>query len=257
MRKGYVETPEGQIHYREVGSGEQTLVYVTPGPAHAWDEVMGFFAARGYRSVAFELPGYGLSDPPPADPTLGYWARRIVDAAERMGLSRYDAVGNHTGAMVVTAMAVNHPDAVRRLVCWGVPLLPPEQHAQFATDSPTVYDEAGVELLSRWQRYWRLAPEGDKERLARRGLAGALSSDGGILAHRSLTTTDLPELIKALPVPMLAVAGRTETLYDHTIAAAALSPLITFKELGDAGMFMVGRHAESFVEMADAFLSSD
>src|SRR5690348_2858832 len=76
MRKGYVDTPEGQIHYITAGSGGVPLILLhqNPSSARMWEAVIPGLAARGRQVVAFDTPGYGNSDAPAEEPDIPYYA---------------------------------------------------------------------------------------------------------------------------------------------------------------------------------------
>ena len=72
IRRGYADTPLGQLHYAETGTGPTLLLlHQTP---RSWDEfraVAGLI--DGYRIVMPDLPGYGAS---PSLPSLRYSSPR-------------------------------------------------------------------------------------------------------------------------------------------------------------------------------------
>src|SRR5947209_8708117 len=97
-RRGYVDSEDGQIHYRECGDGSPLiLLHLNPASSQTWETVLPLFADRGYRAVAFDTPGYGNSDRPAERPDMDGYARRIADAATSLGMSTFDLIGHHTG----------------------------------------------------------------------------------------------------------------------------------------------------------------
>jgi pimeloyl-ACP methyl ester carboxylesterase len=67
-----------------------------------------------------DLPGNGLSDPPPSPPTLGDLADAVVASAHAVGRNRLALVGNSFGAQVAIEAALRHPEAVERLALVGL-----------------------------------------------------------------------------------------------------------------------------------------
>ncbi|MCS7003115.1 MAG: alpha/beta hydrolase, partial [Dehalococcoidia bacterium] len=118
--KGYVNTPEGQIHYRAGGEGfPLVLLHQNPSSSMMWEAVQPGLIAGGRRVIAFDTPGYGLSDPPPIKPDIPYYARRILNALDLLGVDRFDVCGHHTGALIGGTLAADHPDRVRSFIPVG------------------------------------------------------------------------------------------------------------------------------------------
>ncbi len=121
-RRGYVDTPEGQIHYREHGDGEPVvLLHQTPSSSTMWERVMHRFP-EGYRLLAPDTPGFGVSDAPRTPPPdgLAWYADRIAAFMDVLGIERASLVGHHTGAMIATELAAGRPERVDRLVLIGM-----------------------------------------------------------------------------------------------------------------------------------------
>ena len=94
------------------------LVHGFPETSHMWLGVMDALAARGIRSLAPDLPGYGDS-PFAAMDGAPLW-RRFVDELEEWrraaGLERAALVGHDWGGMIGCRWATEHPEAVSALV---------------------------------------------------------------------------------------------------------------------------------------------
>ena len=74
-------------------------------------------AARSYRVVAFDHPGFGYSDRPRGQPwTPEAQADLILAALTQMGIAQPVIAGHSWGAIVGAAYAIRHPDALRGLV---------------------------------------------------------------------------------------------------------------------------------------------
>ena len=65
MRKGYIDIPEGQIHYRTAGNGEPVLLlHMTAQSSMEFESIIPILA-KSYRVVAMDTLGHGNSDNPP------------------------------------------------------------------------------------------------------------------------------------------------------------------------------------------------
>lgn len=117
---GQFMTLEGvHLHYTDTGEGP-TLVLLHGNGAMLEDfELSGLTgrAARAFRVIAFDRPGFGHSDRPRGTQwTPAAQARLISMALVRMGVSRAIVLGHSWGALVAITLALDHPRLVRGLV---------------------------------------------------------------------------------------------------------------------------------------------
>jgi 3-oxoadipate enol-lactonase len=102
--------PNGVPVYIERGSGPITLVFLhgISGSKEVWQPQIDFFSARGYRTVAWDMPGYGASAmlPEYSLPALAAALSRVLD---RTAGSRIVLVGHSMGGMVALEAAVRFP----------------------------------------------------------------------------------------------------------------------------------------------------
>lgn len=159
MRKAYIDTGHGQVHVREAGAGDRTLLLVhwTPLSGRMFEGVAPRFADAGFRVIAPDLLGYGRSDARPLDWSIAAWADNLAETLAVLRAERVDALGGHNGASIVLELSLRHPALVGRLVLDGCPLLTPELRAAFSalsawrppTDPQEVFDRT-VGLLAEY-----------------------------------------------------------------------------------------------------------
>lgn len=114
-RGRFVEVDGTRLHYVERGRGE-TLVLLHGNGATLEDfETSGLtdLAARRFRVIAFDRPGFGHS----ARPRGRLWTAReqaalIAEALRRLGAPPAVVLGHSWGASVAMEMALEHPEAV-------------------------------------------------------------------------------------------------------------------------------------------------
>jgi len=120
VRRGYVDTRHGQVHYRESGSGAPLLLlHATPRSSRVYAKLQRLLAAR-FRVIAPDTLGFGNSDPLPADVTMPMLAESIADLIEALNLGTPALFGLHTGNKVGAALAASRPDLVSRFICCGM-----------------------------------------------------------------------------------------------------------------------------------------
>lgn len=119
----YIQTPSGSIHVRDYG-GEGApilLVHGLGGSVANWNAVGPALAELGH-TVAFDLPGFGLS-PPARDWDLGTHAGAVSSMIGELG-GRVVLIGNSMGGLVSEMVAATNRDAVGALVLVS-PATPP------------------------------------------------------------------------------------------------------------------------------------
>ncbi len=155
--KGYVQTPLGQLHYRDVGTRDYkypiVLVHQAPMSMIQWAEVQNALARMGVRSIAIDLPGYGMSDPPPRQPSIRDYADNLVPLLDHLQLKQVVVGGHHTGAQVSVSFAANHAARVAGLVLHGSAQMTAEEAEAFLASpnkKPRTPLPDGSHLLGRF-----------------------------------------------------------------------------------------------------------
>ena len=114
----FVDAAGTRIHYTDMGDGPAVLlVHGTGAEIGAWQKFSRALAAKGYRVLALDLPGSGLSG---FAPDGDYSARAGVSVVRRflgsLGISRASVVGHSTGGQVAWLAALTEDPPVDRLV---------------------------------------------------------------------------------------------------------------------------------------------
>ena len=123
MLKGFVEVAGKHLHYVRRGEGPAVvMLHASPCSAKVMAPLQAIFAPR-FTTFAFDLPGFGLSDPLDAAPleteTSPTPSRPAIRA---LGLTQVAAYGRHTGAGVAVEMARRHPELVSMVLTDGFPV---------------------------------------------------------------------------------------------------------------------------------------
>lgn len=115
----FIDIEGVRLHYIEKGAGTPVLL-IHGNVVEAGDFVhSGVFdlLARQYRVISFDRPGMGFSERPHGKVwTPAAQASLLRRACDRLGIEQPVVVGHSWGAMVATAFALDHPEAVRGLV---------------------------------------------------------------------------------------------------------------------------------------------
>ena len=102
---------------REQGSGPAVLcLHGMIGTSFLYRKVLAELAARGLRGVAFDLPGFGLADRPPAyDYSWTGLGRFCAAAVDELGLGRFHLVVHDIGGPVGFELASAMPARIASL----------------------------------------------------------------------------------------------------------------------------------------------
>lgn len=120
--------PDGQfvtvdgigVYYIEAGDPEGEvllLLHGFGGSTFSWRENIDALAEAGYRVIAFDRPGFGLSDKEfDYDYSVAAQADFTVRLMDALDIDRATLVGHSAGGGVIAQVAVRHPERVERLV---------------------------------------------------------------------------------------------------------------------------------------------
>jgi pimeloyl-ACP methyl ester carboxylesterase len=126
MRRGFIDTPDGQVFYLDSGKGDAVvLLHQSPRSSSMWLDVMPMLSER-YRPLAIDMLGYGLSAAPPVKDgkgdvaAVGRSALHLIDALQ---IEQAHLVGFHTGAYMAVQAALEAPKRCKSLTLLGYPVI--------------------------------------------------------------------------------------------------------------------------------------
>ncbi|HEY2631770.1 MAG TPA: alpha/beta hydrolase [Solirubrobacteraceae bacterium] len=125
IKHGEADVGDGvRLHYVEAGEGPLVvLLHGFPEFWYSWRHQIPALAEAGYRVVAPDMRGYNLSSRPQAwrSYETGLLANDIAALIRSFGEQDAYLAGHDWGAAVAYAVAMGHPDVVRRLAILNVP----------------------------------------------------------------------------------------------------------------------------------------
>jgi len=195
MRRGYADTPQGQIHYRTAGSGEPVLllhqIFLSSAEYH--DIIPRL--AKSYRVIAMDTLGHGNSDNPPGgisvykdykvdDFTIEDHAGNIISFLDALDIKKASLIGHHGGATLAAEVAAGYPDRVDKLVLSGCMMIVWEK---FIDDleagraprrsvreqmAPLNIKDDGQMLMHKWNVYKKMLPGASPEQVLKMFILG-------------------------------------------------------------------------------------
>lgn len=116
-----------RIRYMTTGRGKPLLLL------HGWGTSLDTFAAmaedlkRQFSVTAFDFPGHGDSDMPPATWAVDDFVGLTRDVLAELGIAHTSVLGHSFGGRVAIKLAAAHPEVVDRLVLVDSAGVPPPQ----------------------------------------------------------------------------------------------------------------------------------
>jgi pimeloyl-ACP methyl ester carboxylesterase len=243
IKRGFVDLPHGQMHYRQAGTGRPLLtLHASPGSSRQLVGLIGEFAKTN-RVLSPDTPGNGdsvaLFDREPTIIDLAGAMERFLDA---MQVDKVDLYGSHTGAAIAVELGIRAPSRINAVVLDGVSHLTPEELedilANYAFPFPADRDGAYLTRLFQFCRdQYLFFPWYQRTRAGRRdnGLGSAVDLHAWVvevmkanetyhLNYRAAFKWNAKDRLPLLARPTLLTAGENDPLLASTEELAALLP---------------------------------
>lgn len=110
-------------NYHDVGSGEPVLLIHGSGPGVSawanWRLTMPSLAQQ-FRVIAPDMAGFGFSERPENYTySMDNWVAQAVGLLDALNIQQASVVGNSFGGALSLALAIRHPERVKKLVLMG------------------------------------------------------------------------------------------------------------------------------------------
>lgn len=260
-RRHYADGPFGQVHFQVQGDGPALLMFhQAPMTSGQFDNVYAPLAARGYRAIGIDMPGFGLSDPAPGVPTVTDYAQVIPAVLDALGLERAALLGHHTGALAATEGALAFPNRIAALIVNG-PLLVSAQDRQDFLDNMHQWELgfAAREHAGHMAELFDI-----RDQMAEGTVAHARISDYVVQAlmgrgafwhgHHAAFMYDQEPRLALVRQPVLVLTNSGDMIFDHAKRAHALFPHFAFAALEGGGVDIVDQQPEAWADEVAQFL---
>ncbi|KAL4309952.1 hypothetical protein GQ457_01G019600 [Hibiscus cannabinus] len=119
-----------KFHIAELGNGSNVVLFLHGFPEiwYSWRHQMVAVANAGFRTLAPDYRGYGLSDIPP-EPEKATFVDIVTDLVailDHLGVTKVFVVAKDFGARPAYLLTLLHPDRVSGIITLGVPHVPLE-----------------------------------------------------------------------------------------------------------------------------------
>ena len=249
---------------RDPGGGTVLLIHGSGPGVSAWANWRLTIPALSsdFRVVAPDVVGFGFTERTVASYDLDTWTAHVVGVLDALGIARAHVVGNSFGGSLALALAIHHPDRVRRLGLMGAvgldfPITP-------GLDAVWGY-EPSVESMAELLRIFTATPAPGLHELAE--LRHQASIRPGVHeAYAAMFPAPRQRWVEALAHPESEVASITAPTMIFHGREDRVIPLATslrlFELIPDAQVHLFGRcghwtqveHTEEFNRILRDFL---
>ena len=151
----FITIGERQLHFRHAGEGPP-LILLHACPKSSVEQAPLVDRLSGKFSVyAFDIPGYGDSDPVPHErPEISDFAIDLASALDRLGIDTCSIYGRHTGGLIALEFADRFPKRLNSAIFDGFPLFSDEERRRFLSGylQPLMPLWDGLHLPGLWAR---------------------------------------------------------------------------------------------------------
>ncbi len=244
-RRGFVDVPGGQVHYRDAGDGSAlplVLLHPSPGSGKMLTPLLREMA-KTRRTLALDTRGNGDSTALELpDPGIEDFAAATLEALDGLDIQHFDIFGSHTGASIAMETAIRAPGRVHRLILDSMGLWSPERRdAYLALNSPQVAPDLIGSQFNWAFHYCRdqylFWPWYERTAAARRTIGlpepevlhdfvvEVLKALGTYhLSYRAAARHPKRDRLKLITVPTLVTSSPTDMLMQYLDEVAALVP---------------------------------
>ena len=220
IKRAFLDTEDGQIHYRIGGEGEPLLLlHMQPRSSDEFRELIPILA-KNRRVIAMDSMGFGDSDKPPRMYSIADYAKTVIALLDELAIKTTSILGHHFGAFVSGEVAAAYPERVKKLIL---------------CDAANFGKEGKVELFRRFERGFKIKEDGSH--LMERWFARASYIGSAELNHRWVLDD-----LKCFGYPLYAVwavenycleaADRFSCIKCPTLILWGLDDVAEFEKLG-------------------------
>jgi pimeloyl-ACP methyl ester carboxylesterase len=259
IRKGYVDTPHGQIHFRQLkhaqaGGVPLVLLHQTASSGMMFEPLMTLLS-DSFDTIAPDTPGFGASFSPPNLFTVHYLSDSLHAALASLGVESCYLFGHHTGSAIAVQMAHDHPNFVKKMVLSGPPLLNEAQvNGLKASLKPFAIAEDGSHLTQVWERIRKRDSALPLETVHREVLLTQSAREAAQGAYQAVFEQPFAEQLSALEIPILVMAGEKDTLLASLEPAYAVLKNGTMKAIPNEGPYICDQNPQVVADVIQNFL---
>ncbi len=227
VRKAYIDTEAGQIHYRSSPGDGIPIVFLHQTASSSAMYVKAIERLAGeFPMYALDTPGFGGSFDPEGMPGMTQYCAWIMAAIDALGIEKFHLFGHHTGACIGVEIAARHPARVAKLMMIGPVPLTQEEREEFRQhySSPFAPTADGDYLKDTWDYLEGLGSNADLDLHHRELVDTARAYMGRYQIYTSVWDQDFPSYYAEVSCPILIMSAEDDVLNPYFERAKKLRP---------------------------------
>lgn len=256
IRKGYAETSEGQVHYREahrVSGTPLVLLHQTASSGVMFEPLMTLLS-DSFHTLALDTPGFGASFLPPSGFSIRYLSDSLYAALHQLGVESCFMFGHHTGSAIAVQMAYDHPDFIQKMILSGAPLLNETQiNGLKASLKPFAIAEDGSHLTQVWERIRKRDSALPLDTVHREVLLTQSAREAAQGAYQAVFEQPFAEQLSALEIPILVMSGENDTLRASLEPAFSILKNGAMKLIPNEGPYICDQNPQAVADILKEF----
>lgn len=262
MKRDYVDTPDGQLHFRTEGSGKALLLlHCATISSDEFSEVIPILG-KSYWAIAVDLPGYGLSDKLPYKYSIEKCAHSIVRFMDALDITKANIMGNGSGASIAGEIAISHPERVDNLILSSCPYYTPEVREVRLKDPrfhPMEIKVDGSHIMKAWEYLSNYVPRSRPESWHRVVVNYLLSGVNAEDAHQAVFRYEMEKRLPLIKQRTLLISGTDDVYYNTLEITKSLIPQCRVRLVeggGVGGSLIKWERPEEFSKIILEFLAN-
>lgn len=273
IRRAYVDTTQGQIHFRHVvpnnSKGPLVFLHKSASSSASYDSLMKAYSSKGYACYAPDMPGFGAS----FDPTetqvgeiraqgTSWYADVFMQAFEGMGLDisgvsgKIPIIGHHSGAVLAVELAATRKEFVASICLVGPAVMTEEERVEMKSHYFDTFNKPmpdGSHLIKTWEYLRDMGVGDDMDVWQREAVDHIRAWRGRNLIYGAVWAQDAEDLYKSIECPIMLMCARDDVLWKFFEYVKDLRPEAIAVEVG-GGNFELDRDVEGIEKAWTAFL---
>lgn len=254
------------LHYTDSESGDKAvlLLHGYMESLHVWGDFADMLAEAGYRVIALDLPGHGISEVYGEMHTMEMLAATAAELLDKLSVEKVNVIGHSMGGYVALEMADKFPDILESLTLFSsTPNADTEEKKEDRRREMEIVRSGRKEMLSKVLPGKGFAPQNRKameEDIEDFALQLMLTENEGIVAllNGMMERKDMNLALTRLHIPQLFIFGKYDEYIPREVAESVMdkNPQAQVAWLENSGHNGFLEEPERSLEVIGGFLKS-
>ena len=237
IKKGYVDTSGGQIHFAHTNGIGIPIVcfHQTASSCRSYYPLMDNEVIQN-SMYAFDTPGFGNSFDPDGMPKFEQYAEWLIEAIHALGIKKCHLLGHHTGAAICVEFAASYSKEVESMILIGPFPLSESEREEFRPhfSTPIEPNKDGSYLIKTWEYLTELGADKDLKNHHDELLDHVRAYYSRYQTYSAVWDYDFTAQYKSSSCPTLLMAAPDDVLYPYLERSKILKPDAELIEISGA-----------------------